>query len=48
MEVARTGSLIIEKVISETFLIAGGITALVLLAVLFLKSLPRIGERRHG
>ena len=47
-EAARLGSLIIETVISETFLIAGGITSLVLLAVLFLRSLPKIGERNHG
>ena len=47
-EVARVGSLIIEKVISETFLIAGGITALVLLAVLFVESLPKTGGKSHA
>jgi MFS family permease len=47
-EVARVGSLIIEKVISETFLIAGGITALVLLAVVFLKSKRPTGDNIHG
>jgi hypothetical protein len=47
-EVARLGGLIIEKVISETFLIAGGITALVLLAVVFLKSKRPTGDNIHG
>lgn len=43
-ETARTGSLIIEKVISETFLIAGGITALVWLTILFLRRSRTLGE----
>lgn len=46
-EAARLGSLIIEKVINETFWIAGGITALVLVSVAFLRS-NRPGVKRNG